>query len=69
MTYPRMSPLHSQVAAHNPDVIMCPGGTVHTVRVYPPNETAAVLVPLSGLRVCAAQQPPATIEPVVPTSN
>jgi hypothetical protein len=60
----------SQVAAGNPSVRMCPAASTHTVRVYPPNETAPVNVTIAGgLSVCSAQNPPAFIEPVVATAN
>jgi photosystem II stability/assembly factor-like uncharacterized protein len=58
----------------DPDVRACPTATAHFVRVYPPDETRALLIKVdasnssgttNGIRVCAQQVPPASIDPIV----
>jgi photosystem II stability/assembly factor-like uncharacterized protein len=58
----------------NPDVQACPTATAHFLRVYPPDETRAVLIKVDasnssgttdGIRVCAQQVAPGSVEPVV----
>ena len=58
----------------NPDVQACPTATAHFVRVLLPDEPRALLIKVGasnssgttdGIRVCAQQVPPASIDPVV----
>ena len=61
--------VYAQVGVANPGVYDCTPVTPHDIRVYPPNETVAVLVhPPTGLGVCPTQGYP-LVGPVVVHSN
>jgi hypothetical protein len=55
---------YATLAVPDPDVVMCPTATAQFVRVFPPNETRPVLIRADGMRVCAAQMPSGSIDPV-----
>lgn len=51
--------VYAQVGVGNPGVFDCIGVTPHDIRVFPPNETAAILVhPPDRLLVCPTQGAP-----------
>ena len=52
------------LAVPDPDVRACPTATAQFVRVFPPNQTRPVLIRAQGLRVCAQQIAPGSIDPV-----
>jgi hypothetical protein len=59
--------VYAQVGVGNPGVFNCAGVTPHDIRVFPPNETAAILVhPPDTLLVCPTQGAP-LVGPVEPT--
>ena len=59
--------VYAQVGVGNPGVFNCAGVTAHDIRVFPPNETAAILVtPPARLLVCPTQGAP-SVGPVTPT--
>jgi hypothetical protein len=52
-----------------PAVAACPAATAMDLRVYPPGQTASVIVPLPGLQaVCSSGAAPGSIGPVLTTS-
>lgn len=56
---------YARVGVGNPGVFDCAGVTPNDIRVFPPNETVAVLVPPpTGLLVCPTQGAP-LVDPVV----
>jgi hypothetical protein len=66
----------AQLAMPDPDVRDCPTAIAHSVRVFPPNETHALLITVddsnssgvaNGIRVCARGTPPAEVAPIVRT--
>ena len=56
---------YAHLAVVDTSVQNCPAAPAHEIRVYPPNETTALTVPVSGLQVCSDQTPGATIDPVL----
>jgi uncharacterized protein DUF4232 len=55
---------YAALAVPDPDVVSCPTATAQFVRVFPPNETRPVLIRADGMRVCARQTPPGSIDPI-----
>ena len=62
------------LAVGNPDVRACPAATARYVRIFPPNNTVAAVITVDasnasgatdGIRVCAQQTPPATIDRMI----
>jgi hypothetical protein len=49
----------------NPDMRNCPVSTPRKIRVFPPNQTADIRLPVEGLRLCATSTSASSINPVV----
>ena len=61
---------YAMAGVGNPDVVNCPAAIARRVRIYPPNETAFVIVDApAGLRVCSAQRVPGFVGPVTDRAN
>ena len=61
--------VYAQVGVGNPGVFDCTGVTAHDIRVFPPNETVAILVhPPEGLLMCPTEGTP-LVGPVEPTPH
>jgi hypothetical protein len=56
---------YAHLAVRDTSVVNCPPAAAHQIRVYPPNETATALVPVSGLEVCSDQTIGSDIDPVL----
>jgi Protein of unknown function (DUF4232) len=56
---------YAHLAVVDTSVQNCPAAPALAIRVYPPNQTAWLTVPVSGLQVCSNNTPGATIDPVL----